>query len=229
MRGLRGPPRARSWRWPVPADRRWRCRGRGRRCRPRSGRLPAVRRPAVARMNSSGMLIRMPAPSPVFSSAPTAPRWSRLTSTSMASVDDLALGALVQGGDHTHAAGVVLVAPGSYIPSGSVDREIERGVESHRNHLQCFWARKVLRFFNAWFRIPRPCIKYVSRVHITNTRKSQDCFFLGKCGGYVLGCGGCRYRCVSLCWWLSEEYRGADVAEMGVCPDPYGLNRVVPA
>lgn len=45
----------------------------------------------------------------------------------------------------------------------------------------------------------------------------------------MLGCGGCRYRCVSLCWWLSEEYRGADVAEMGVCPDPYDLNRVVPA
>ena len=34
----------------------------------------------------------------------------------------------------------------------------------------------------------------------------------------MLGCGGCRYRCVSLCWWLSEEYRGADVAEMGVWP-----------
>ena len=49
-------------------------------------------------------------------------------------------------------------------------------MESHRNHLQCFWARKVLRFFNAWFRIPRPCIKHVSCVHITNTQKSQDSF-----------------------------------------------------
>jgi len=43
---------------------------------PGSGRS----RPVTAAKNSCGSWVRMPAPSPEFSSAPTAPRWSRLAS-----------------------------------------------------------------------------------------------------------------------------------------------------
>ena len=55
--------------------------------------------------------------------------------------DDLALGALVQSGDHTHTTGVMLIG-GVIHTVRSVDREIERGFECHRNHLNCLWARK---------------------------------------------------------------------------------------
>ena len=55
--------------------------------------------------------------------------------------DDLALRTLVQSGDHTHTTGVMLVG-GIIHTVRSVDREIERGFECHRNHLNWLWARK---------------------------------------------------------------------------------------
>ena len=50
--------------------------------RPHSGRAAAVRGrapPAQSRSSASGIWIMQPAPSPISGSAPTAPRWSRLT------------------------------------------------------------------------------------------------------------------------------------------------------
>ncbi len=56
----------------------------GRRCRWRSCPLAGSSKSTTARRNSSGTCSRMPAPSPVFGSAPWAPRCSRFSSAVMA-------------------------------------------------------------------------------------------------------------------------------------------------
>ena len=59
--------------------------------------------------NACGIWMRMPAPSPVFFSAPTAPRCSRFTSTVSALRDDVVRRAPLDVDDEAEAAGVVLV------------------------------------------------------------------------------------------------------------------------
>ena len=62
----------------------------------------------TSRRNASGMCVRIPAPSPLSSSAPTAPRWSRLSSAVVPGVDDVPAGRATQRGDERETARVVL-------------------------------------------------------------------------------------------------------------------------
>ena len=60
--------------------------------------------------SASGTWMRIPAPSPTFTSALVAPRWSRLHSELQAELHHAVRGAAVQVGDEGHAARVVLEA-----------------------------------------------------------------------------------------------------------------------
>ena len=64
----------------------------------------------LARTARRGICIRIPAPSPVFGSAPAAPRCSRFSSAVIARETTSWVGRLSNRGDHPHAAGVVLEA-----------------------------------------------------------------------------------------------------------------------
>ncbi len=68
----------------------------GRRCLPHSDRLSGSSAGTVARMNSSGMLIRMPAPSPVFSLGTHGTTVIKVDQHLNGVGDDLALRTLVQ-------------------------------------------------------------------------------------------------------------------------------------
>ena len=72
-------------------------------------RSPAPRRARSAAKRACGIWVSTPAPSPVRASAPTPPRWVRLTSPAEGALDDLARGAAGDVDDETDAAGVVLV------------------------------------------------------------------------------------------------------------------------
>ena len=65
---------------------------------------------ARPRSSSSGSWSRIPAPSPVFGSAPAAPRCSRFSSATIARCDGLVRRHAVEARDEGDAAGVVLVA-----------------------------------------------------------------------------------------------------------------------
>ena len=68
----------------------------------------AGRSPTTARRNSSGICVRMPAPSPVPASEPIAPRCSRLRSAVSAWSTMSCPGLAAQGRDHGQATGVLL-------------------------------------------------------------------------------------------------------------------------
>ena len=117
-------------RWPSSAtiasnERSMRCAVRRRRAAGRPGRR-RIRRPAAAapaptlRRNASGIWMRMPAPSPVLTSQPQAPRCSRLMSTCSALRDDAVRLAALDVDDEADAAGVVLV--GGVVQAGSGGR-----------------------------------------------------------------------------------------------------------
>ena len=112
--------------------RRW----AGRRCRPRTRPAAGSSKSTSARRNASGTWIRMPAPSPVFGSAPVAPRWSRLRRASRPLAMMSWLGHAGQRGDEGDAAGVVLErrvveALGGPERLGAGDRGHRRSPRSH--------------------------------------------------------------------------------------------------
>lgn len=102
--------------------------------------------------------------------------------------DDLALRTLVQSGDHTHTTGVMLVG-GIIHTVRSVDREIERGFECHRNHLNWLWARKKIMPLRSLLLTQYRCSMsftfHVSiyRVAIKVNSDSQAIFFMASYGG----------------------------------------------
>ena len=98
--------------------RRW----AGRRCRWRRSPRPAAAKPTTSRRNRSGICNRMPAPSPVLTSLPEAPRCCRLHRAPMPWRHDVVAAQALHVDDEVDPARVVLEGRGRRGPGGAADR-----------------------------------------------------------------------------------------------------------
>ena len=132
--------------------------------------------------------------------------------------DDFAFRTLVQSGDHTHTTGVMLVG-GIIHTVRSVDREIERGFECHRNHLNWLWTRKGIVSLRSLLLTQYRCsMSFTFRVSIFRIRRSAT---------MTGGTWSARYRASPPSYARSEARRQGSPCTTSTCeggmPSPVRL------
>ena len=132
--------------------------------------------------------------------------------------DDFAFRTLVQRGDHTHTTGVMLVG-GIVHAVRSVDREIERGFECHRNHLNWLWTRKGIVSLRSLLLTQYRCsMSFTFRVSIFRIKRSAT---------MTGGTWSARYRASPPSYARSEARRQGSPCTTSTCeggmPSPVRL------